>query len=193
MKIVFLLEELSMKYLLDGILPKILPDGVLFQTIPHNGKSALKRSLPRKIRGWNEPDVRFVVVCDQDTADCIELKKQLMVLCNKDGQQVMIRIVCHELEAWYFGDMEAIVTAYGDRRISEIANKKQYRIPDSIPNPKEVLRRILPEHQQIAGAMKIAPHMDIENNTSASFNCFVSGVKRIASGGTLVSNQTVTN
>ena len=39
MKLVFLLEEQSMKYLLDGILPKILPECVNFQTIPHEGKS----------------------------------------------------------------------------------------------------------------------------------------------------------
>lgn len=76
MKLVFLLEEPSTKYLLDELLPRILPEGVLFQTIPHNGKHALEKSIPRKLRGWNEPgDIRFVILHDQDTKDCHELKK----------------------------------------------------------------------------------------------------------------------
>ena len=67
MKLVFLLEEPSMKYLLDELLPKILPEGVEFQTISHTGKRALERSIPRKLRGWNEPgDVRFVILHDQE-------------------------------------------------------------------------------------------------------------------------------
>lgn len=31
-------------------------------------------------------------------------------------------------------------------------------------NPKAELKRLLPEHQQISGARKIAPIIDIENN-----------------------------
>lgn len=82
MKLIFLLEEPSMKYLLDGILPKILPDGVTFQTIPHSGKRDLEISIPRKLRGWNEPeDIRFIILHDQDTKDCVALKNQLLHIC----------------------------------------------------------------------------------------------------------------
>lgn len=42
MTIVFLLEEPSMKELLDIILPQILPDTVAFKTIAHSGKSDLQ-------------------------------------------------------------------------------------------------------------------------------------------------------
>lgn len=42
MKLVFLVEERSMKTLLEGILPRILPEGVYFQVIPHEGKSIRK-------------------------------------------------------------------------------------------------------------------------------------------------------
>ena len=84
MKLVFLLEEPSTKYLLDELLPRILPEGVLFQTIPHNGKHALEKSIPRKLRGWNEPgDVRFVILQDQDTKNCYELKKALLEALSK--------------------------------------------------------------------------------------------------------------
>ena len=43
MTLVFLLEEASMKTVLDIILPKILPESVGFKTIPHSGKVIWKR------------------------------------------------------------------------------------------------------------------------------------------------------
>ncbi len=46
-------------------------------------------------------------------------------------------------------------------------------------NPKAELKRLLPEHQQISGARKIAPIIGIENNSSVSFQMFVNGVKRM--------------
>lgn len=58
-----------------------------------------------------------------------------------------------------------------------LTRKKKYRIPDNIGNPKQVLRKLFPKHQQLDGARRIAVHMDVENNTSTSFNYFVSGVK----------------
>ncbi len=181
MKLIFLLEEPSMKYLLDGILPRILPDEIFFQTIPHNGKRDLEKSIPRKLRGWNEPgDVRFVIVHDQDTKDCIMLKQHLMHLCENTERKVLIRISCQEMESWYFGDMCAVSKAYSKPKLLEYNKKNKYRIPDMIPTPKEELRKILPEYQQISSAKKIAPFIDIENNKSVSFQQFVKGVRRIA-------------
>ena len=40
-RIVFLLEERSMKTLLDGLLPRLMPDGA-FICIPHEGKQDLE-------------------------------------------------------------------------------------------------------------------------------------------------------
>lgn len=180
MKLVFLLEEQSMKYFLDGILPRILPEEIQFVTIPHEGKSDLQKSLTAKLQGWNEPDVKFVVVQDQDSNDCRELKEKLLGLCRNSNKEVLIRIACHELEAWYFGDINALSMAYGVD-LSAVKRKKKYRDPDAIVNPKAELRRLLPGHQQIAGARKIAPILDIENNSSVSFRVFVDGVRRLAS------------
>lgn len=42
MKLVFLLEEKSMKRFLDIIIPKILPAEIQYQTIPHEGKTDLE-------------------------------------------------------------------------------------------------------------------------------------------------------
>ena len=161
MKLVFLLEEPSMKYLLDELLPRILPNDVFFLTIPHNGKNALKKSLLNKLRGWNEPNVRFVVVHDQDSHDCVELKRSLASLCGTSGRDALIRIACQELESWYFGDLKAVAQAYGEHKVSYLSSKRKFEIPDKIQNPKEILRKYIPEHQQIAGAKLIAPFMDI--------------------------------
>ena len=181
MKLVFLLEEPSMKYLLDELLPKILPEGVEFQTISHTGKRALERSIPRKLRGWNEPgDVRFVILHDQDGRGCRELKQSLLALCQDTGRPVLVRIACQEMEAWYFGDSEALALAYGMPKLRKLPFQRKYRAPDNIPSPKEELYKLIPQHQQIAGAKRVAPHMVIERNTSPSFQCFVSGVRRLA-------------
>ena len=181
MKLVFLLEEPSMKCLLDNLLPRILPDTIAFQTISHQGKRDLEKSIPRKLRGWKEPDeVRFVILHDQDTQDCIQLKNHLLSLCADIDRPVLVRIACQEMEAWYFGDTAALAEAYQNPKLLSRARKKKYRVPDQIPTPKEELYQWIPEHQQIAGAKRIAPLMQIERNTSESFQQFVKGVRKFA-------------
>ena len=181
MKLIFLLEEPSMKYLLDELLPRILPPDVTFQTIPHHGKRDLERSIPRKPRGWKEPgDIRFVILHDQDTKDCVSLKQELLQLCAVTDRPCLVRIACQEMEAWYFGDIDALCAAYDRPKLREVIGKKKFRVPDAIPDPKEELYRLIPEHQQISGAKRVAPHMDIERNTSASFQQVVRGVRRLA-------------
>lgn len=170
-----------MKYLLDNLLSRILPSTIEFQTISHNGKRDLELSIPRKLRGWNEPgDVRFVILHDQDTKDCIALKQSILSLCEGTQRPILVRIACQEMEAWYFGDLNAVAEAYRKPHLRELQRKSKYRIPDKIPTPKEELYKLLPEHQQISGAKKVAPYMDIDRNTSVSFNQFVSGVRRFA-------------
>jgi hypothetical protein len=80
-RMVFLLEERSMKTLLDGLLPRLMPE-LPFICIPHEGKQDLEKSIPRKLRAWREPGARFVVVRDNDGGDCHALKQRLVALCN---------------------------------------------------------------------------------------------------------------
>ncbi len=180
MKLIFLLEEKSMKRFLDIVLPKILPKDVLFQTIPHEGKSDLEKSIPRKLKAWNEPGVKFVIIQDQDSWICVELKKKLINLCKDCGRTFLVRIACHELESWYFGDLQAVSKAY-NKDLTKLAQKALYKIPDSIINPKRELQKFLPEHQQISGAEKIAEFFNPNNNTSVSFNMLISGIERLIS------------
>ncbi len=64
-RVVFLLEEPSMKHLLDALLPRLAP-GMDFLCVPHEGKNDLECSIPRKLMAWNEPGTRFVIVRDND-------------------------------------------------------------------------------------------------------------------------------
>jgi len=179
MRLVFMVEERSMKELLEILLPKILPDS--FEQpliISHNGKRDLQKSIPVKLRAWQNPEDKFVIVHDQDSGDCHELKAELLSLCGNSKNDCLIRIVCDELESWYFGDLAAVSLAYGKDFI-RLNAKRKYRMPDKLGNAKQEFRKIIPSYQPIGGARKIAAHMDVDNNTSPSFNVFVSGVRRI--------------
>lgn len=72
--VVFLLEEKSAKEMLDVIVPKILPEGVSHKCIPFEGKSDLENNIARKMRGWLKPNSVFLVMRDQDSGDCKEVK-----------------------------------------------------------------------------------------------------------------------
>lgn len=181
MKIVFLLEEPSMAELLDIVLPRLLPEGVQFQTVPHEGKTDLERSIPRKLRGWRDPDVKFVVVRDNDGADCVVTKQRLAELCRQNGRpDSLVRIVCQELECWYLGDLAAIQQAYRLRGLANQQDKARYRQPDRHINGSQMMRKLVPEFEKISGARNIAPHLNIDENRSPSFNAFVDGVRRIS-------------
>ncbi|MDR1797236.1 MAG: DUF4276 family protein [Clostridiales Family XIII bacterium] len=176
-KIVFLLEEPSMKNTLEHILPKILSKDVAFQLVEHEGKSSLQKSIPIKLKGWK--GVHFVIVQDQDSGDCVSLKNELRELACKSGRDdTLVRIVCRELEAWFLGDFEAVEEAYGID-LSKVKNKKKYRNPDMVENAKEELKKIVHSYQPYSGSGKIAQHMDIERNKAHSFKVFVEGVRRL--------------
>ena len=121
MLLVFMLEEESMKAMLDIMLPKILPEAVEFRCIPHEGKHDLEKSIPRKLKAWQTPDTYFVIVRDKDSADCKEVKQRLTDLCVKAGRSdSVVRIACHEMESWFLGDLAALGQAFN---IPKLASK----------------------------------------------------------------------
>ena len=140
-RIVFLLEEDSMKILLEGLLPRLLPD-LIFECLAHEGKRDLEKSVPRKLRAWQEPGVRFVVVRDQDGGDCREIKANLTRLCHDSGRSdVLVRIVCRELEAWYVGDTEALGRAFPETRPNSLRSLRgsRFRNPDAVGHPSNAI------------------------------------------------------
>jgi hypothetical protein len=69
-------------------------------------------------------DYRIVVIVDEDRQDCLDIKGRLEEAAQQAGLvtrstgeqpggfQVLNRIAIEELEAWFFGDPEAIKAAY---------------------------------------------------------------------------------
>jgi hypothetical protein len=184
-RVIFLLEEPSMKALLDPLLPRLVPgwrEGEHFQCVPHEGKSDLDRSIPRKLAAWREPGVRFIVVRDNDGGDCLALKARLIELCRSAGRpDSLVRLVCQELESWYLGDLQALSAAFGDPRLATPVLRKRHVDPDSSRKPSVELRRLAPTFQKIGTARVMAAQLDEARNTSRSFRVFVSGVRRLAS------------
>ena len=184
----FLVEERSMAEVLKVLLPRILPASwVLDENYfirPHEGKSDLKRSIPKKLKGFaqhKEQTTGFIIIQDQDSNDCRQLKQELVALCKANQApniKFLVRIVCHELEAWYLGDMKAIQAVFPRFNPARHLKKSLFRLPDTCQNPKTRLKDIVGDYQQIATAQMIAPYIDIEHNRSESFRQFVSGIRK---------------
>ncbi len=178
-RLVSLLEERSMKTLLEGLLPRLVP-GLPFICVPHEGKQDLEKSIPRKLRAWREPGVRFVIVRDNDGGDCRILKENLATLCADAGRaDTLVRIACQELEAWYFGEPEAMAQAFENARLLDIKDKSRYRDPDSIQQPCREIVKLIPEFQKISGARKMASWLSRDRNHSRSFQVMLEGVERV--------------
>lgn len=177
-RLVFLLEERSMKVFLDALLPRLFP-GLRFLCLPHEGKQDLEKSVPRKLRAWREPGARFIVLRDNDSGDCRALKAKLTALCREAGRpDALVRIACQELEAWYLGEPDALADAFGDETLRGLSAKAIYREPDAIQQPSTELERLVPEFQKISGARRMAAHLSKERNTSRSFQVLLGGIER---------------
>ena len=179
-RLVFLLEEYSMKVLLDGLLPRLVPD-LRFLCVPHEGKQDLEKSIPRKLRAWREPGVRFVVIRDNDGGECGALKSHLVGMC-RDGRRedTIVRIACQELEAWYLGDPVALSEAFDDASLLQIGGKERYRDPDAVQCPSAELERLVPAFQKISGARRMASRLSRGRNSSRSFQVLIESVERAA-------------
>ena len=184
--LVFMLEEESAKHLLKELLPRILSE---FQTeaqtvtcrlIPHQGKGDLQKSIPIKLKAWLAPNTYFIILHDQDSHDCKKLKQKLKLLSVQNNKhKSLIRIVCRELEAWYFGDLDAVEKTFPSFRANKYKNKSRFKNPDAINKPSDELKRIVRGFSKSIAAREIPRHMDIDKNTSTSFNHLISGLQKL--------------
>lgn len=179
-QIVFLMEEPSMKEVLEVILRQVMPEDIAFLLIAHEGKRDLELSIPRKLRAWQNQEARFVVLRDQDSADCLTLKNKLRELCEAAGRaDCLVRIVCRELESWFLGDLKAVADAFNLPKLTKLAGKEKFRDPDKLGNAASELRKLVDGYQKIGGARAIAPFLDPSRNQSTSFQVFLSGLQRL--------------
>lgn len=179
-QLVFLLEEPSARDLLEGLLPRLLPRSVHVHYLVFEGKQDLERQLVRKMKGWRRPGSVFIVLRDQDSADCREVKKRLVELVEASGRApALVRVACRELEAWIVGDWRAVAEAFESPGLAAQQGKAAHRAPDQLVRPVEAIRRFLPEYQKRDGARRVGRLLDPARNVSPSFQAFCAGLRRL--------------
>jgi hypothetical protein len=193
-----LVEDFSTREALNLLLPKLLPSGCEYDIKEFRGKQDLLKNLPDRLKGyatWMPEDWHIVTLVDRDGEDCHALKSQLEAIAlranlttkttRRQGQpfQVLNRIMIEELEAWFFGDVEALRAAYPGVSAS-LAQHASYRDPDAISGGTwEALERVLKRAGHFKGgldkvqaAREIAQYMEPSRNRSASFQIFRQGI-----------------
>jgi hypothetical protein len=177
-------EERSAGVVVKALATRYVPNKDV-KVIPHSGKSDLCSSFPRKMRSIQHPaGVRFIVLHDNDGADCRKLKTRLLEdIPAKALNRAKIRLVMQELEGWYLGQLGALEACglITSSKAAQIKNKAKFRNPDLLTNAKQEFYRLHDRaNQQITLATMIAPHLDITKNCSQSFKLFVSTLQEFA-------------
>lgn len=179
--LVFLLEEPSAREMLKGLLPRLLAPTVVPHFIVFDAKQDLERNIERRLRGWLKPDSAFVVIRDQDAGDCRTVKGFLARKCANAGRpEALVRVACHELESWYFGDLSAVERALGVDGLVRLGRKRQYRVPDEIHRPSWELAKVTRHaYQKVAGSRAIGRELSLTGNTSTSFGVLLTGLLKL--------------
>jgi len=179
--IVFFLEEPSAREMLEGLLPRLLPQGFIRRYVVFRGKQDLEKQLEKRLRGWQLPDSVFVVMRDQDSGDCHDVKARLVELCRRTGRdEALVRVACRELESFYLGDLEAVEKGLELRGLAVRQDHRKFRAPDGLGNPSNELFKLTGNlYQKVSGSRAIAPHLRLNGNRSHSFNVLVSGIKKL--------------
>ncbi|MBS0364051.1 MAG: hypothetical protein JSR98_21975 [Proteobacteria bacterium] len=207
-----LIEDSSGAALLEFLLPKIfgefsdphtwrihayrgigrIPKNLSGQADP--SKRILLDQLPRILRGYGKsPGIDVViVVADTDTRSCADFLSELQTVadaCNPKPN-VLFRLAIEEIEAWYFGDRAAVISAYPKAKIDALNRYAQDSVcgtwemlADALyPGGSDAIRRAgwpLPGQVKHEWAEKIGPQMDPARNISPSFVKFREGLGRL--------------
>ena len=198
MHIEFLVEEPSAEAALSNLVPKIIGQDFSFKVHSYQGKPDLLSKLLPRLKGyktWIPEDWRIVVLIDADEEDCRALKDNLEGIAQRAGLftksrrtarsyfQVLNRLAIEELEAWFFGDIDAVHSSYP--RISlNLGNRAKYRNPDAIKRGTwEALEREFKKVEyfssgisKILVAREVSLYMEPERNRSRSFQVFWQGL-----------------
>ena len=196
----FLIEDQSGKTAMEILAPKLLNEDDTYRFHPYKGlgrtpkgikpntdasKRILLDQLPRLLQGYGKtPHSGFIVViCDLDKKDKGEFLFELNGLvnvCNPKPNAIFC-LAIEEFEAWYLGDLNAVLRAYPSAKRSVLNGY----VNDSICDTWELLadaiykggsRTLIKKGWQSVGEQKsiwagtISPHMDVGNNSSPSFN-----------------------
>jgi hypothetical protein len=172
----------------------MLGDGVTFAIHNFGGKQSMLSKIKQRLRGyarWMPPDFRIVILLDEDRQDCAELKSQVCkdieesglthkaVVADGEPFHCAVRVAVEEIEAWFFGDCDAIRAAY-PKVSPTLEEKAPFRDPDAIAGGTwEQLERVLQRvgyyrtgMPKVEVAASIGEHMSIWANRSRSFQVF---------------------
>jgi hypothetical protein len=198
MHIEFLVEEPSAEAALCNLVPKILGQDLSFKVHSYQGKPDLLNKLLHRLRGyktWIPGDWRIVVLIDADDEDCRVLKDNLEGIAQRAGLitksgrsvgshfQVLNRLAIEELEAWFFGDIDAVRSLYPGISVN-LGKKAKYRNTDAIRGGTwEALEREFKKAgyfssgmSKILVAREVSLYMEPERNRSGSFQIFRQGL-----------------
>ena len=160
-------------------------------------KRILLSNLPRLLAGygksWHEYPAVVIVVCDLDGKCLKNFRSELIGLLDNCSLRPETRfcIAIEEGEAWFLGDIPAIKQAYPKAKDAVL---KTY-MSDSICGTWEKLadavykggsQSLSNQGWHVIGAEKsawsekITPYMDLDNNTSPSFNYFLGKLRELA-------------
>lgn len=184
-ELVFLLEEASAKAMLESLLPRMLSPNVAFRCIPFEGKQDLEKQMIRKIRAYQNPVARFIVLRDQDShPNCVQLKQRLLDLCHESGKadQCLVRIACTELETFYLADLLAVERALEIDGLVRHQASRKFRSPDSLGNPSKELQALTKgRYEKIGGSRVIGQHLCLDNERSPSYRNLLTAIRRMES------------
>jgi hypothetical protein len=214
-----LAEGLSDKKALDILVPKIIGNDNSCRIIRYKGvgnipenmtttqdarKRILLEQLPRLLRGYGNvfeksgsPDA-VIVVCDLDRRCQKEFREEVLgvvietLKSYRKKLQVRFCIAVEEIEAWYLGDIHAVIEAYPNIKMTVVNRYVQ----DSVCGTWELLadsvyrgghEALSQQGWMAVGAEKsewaerISPLMDIDNNKSPSFQHFNKKIHELTS------------
>ncbi len=159
--------------------------------------------LPRLLSGYGNTFAKYpadspaavILVCDLDDKCLKAFREELLDILNQCNPKPETRfcIAIEEGEAWFLGDIPALKTAYPKAKDSALNSYDN----DSICGTWEKLAdavysggssKLSNKGWQTVGkeksewAEKIAPHMNVEQNASPSFNYFRSKLLALTSG-----------
>lgn len=169
-----------------------IPKGLTVKGDP--AKRALLDQLPRVLSGYGRtPGIdAVVVVVDSDRRDCRTFLAELKALLNQcnPAPTTLFRLAIEEMEAWFFGDRQALMRAYPKAKKDVLSRYRQDSVcgtwellADAVyPGGQAAINKVgwpLPGQVKHEWAEKIAPSMDVEANESPSFQKFRDGVRKL--------------
>lgn len=180
-ELVFMLEEVSAKACLESLLPRFLDPRIAPRLVAFEGKQDLEKQLVKRLRGYINPNARFIVMRDQDNApDCKRIKRELLDLCQSAGRRSvsLVRVACRELETFYLADLQAVETTFRLPGLALQQNKRRFRQPDALGSPSRELSLLTGgAYQKVNGSRLLGKRLDLGNERSLSFKNMMRGIR----------------